>query len=189
MLFFKILFFMVIFINPLSLSFVSAESVTTTETPTTANEPDPNTSKKVATATSSECDMPVPNGKISDHFKYILHPLTGKKALLDRITIPAPKGTPAVAVLDGVIRQNKTIKTNKRGYFVEIQHDDGTISIYESLEPSCPHSPQANTRVKKGQPIGCVGNTGNVLTSMLVFKMQNNKKEPLDPEQRCQFKK
>lgn len=71
------------------------------------------------------------------------------------VDIFAPAGTPVLAVEDGVVRQG----SNELGGLVAVlQADDGTRYYYAHLLAYVGESPR---RVKAGDPIGQVGNSGN----------------------------
>lgn len=80
--------------------------------------------------------------------------------------IAAPKGTPVLAVADGVIYQNNN--HNYGGYNVVIRHDDGSYSYYGHLLSRSGLA--TGTRVYAGQEIGKVGKSGSASGYHLHFE-------------------
>lgn len=69
--------------------------------------------------------------------------------------IGAPKNTPFVAIDDGVVVQSETLGNG--AVTIQIRHADGYYSVYHH---NTTNYVKKGDRVKKGQVIGTVGNTG-----------------------------
>jgi murein DD-endopeptidase MepM/ murein hydrolase activator NlpD len=94
----------------------------------------------------------------------------------DGINIAAAKGTPVGAAADGVV----VYSGNEIGVFgglVLVDHGDGWITAYGHLGQL---SVVRGNRIKKGQAIGSVGDTGYVTQPQLHFEIRKDRK-PLDP--------
>lgn len=94
----------------------------------------------------------------------------------DGIDISAPAGTPIVAADDGeVVHSSNTI----RGYgnMIIIKHQDGFYTIYAH---NAENLVKVGDRVKKGDTIARVGNTGNASGYHLHFEIRNNRR-PRNP--------
>ena len=99
------------------------------------------------------------------------------------VDIVASPGQMVLSVLDGtVINAGWTVKT---GYTVQIQHPGNIITAYKHLNNVLLDEGQ---RVKAGQPIATVGNTGELSTGPhLHFELWYNG-QSLNPEEYISFK-
>lgn len=100
---------------------------------------------------------PVPNyeSAVSSSYGWRIHPISGESKFHTGTDIPAPTGTPVIAVADGVV----TIAGSMGGYgnTVMIDHGKGIVTLYghnSSLDVV------AGQTVKTGQVIAKVGSTG-----------------------------
>ncbi|MDR2178892.1 MAG: peptidoglycan DD-metalloendopeptidase family protein [Synergistaceae bacterium] len=115
------------------------------------------------------------SGKISSRFGR-----RGKRHFHAGIDIPMPKGTPIAAALDGVVLEVSTTKTRKyRGYgnAVLIDHGNGIATLYAHCQRV---GVKVGQRVKQGDIVGSVGNTGRTTTHHIHFEVRKNGK-PVDP--------
>lgn len=85
------------------------------------------------------------------------------------IDIPAPIGTPIVAIDSGKVISAG--KANGYGQWVRIQHSDGTVSIYGHISSYCV---KVGDRVKSGQTIATVGNAGQSTGPHLHLQVEKN---------------
>lgn len=90
----------------------------------------------------------------------------------DGINIKAPRGTPILATENGVVAY---VGNELRGFgnLVLIKHDDGWISAYAHTEKL---AVSKGDRVRRGQKIATVGNTGGVGEPQLHFELRKNKR-------------
>lgn len=89
---------------------------------------------------------------------------------------PAMEGTPVFAKGDGVV-SNESISSDY-GNAVLITHNDGYQTLYAHLK-SKDVSP--GDMVRKDQPIGKVGKTGNATGPHLHYEVRSGKNHPVDP--------
>ena len=97
----------------------------------------------------------------------------------DGIDIAAQAGTAVCAAADGTVYT--TYSDSSMGTTVVIRHADGYVTVYSSLDEEI--LVQAGDSVTMGQPIGCVGNTALLETSIgehLHFSVTCDG-EPVDP--------
>ncbi|MDR3290112.1 MAG: M23 family metallopeptidase [Rickettsiales bacterium] len=94
----------------------------------------------------------------------------------DGINISANKGDSFKATDDGVVAY---VGNELRGYgnIILIKHDNNWISAYAHCDSI---SVAKGDKVKKGQTIGRVGQTGNVSSPQLYFSLRNGR-EAIDP--------
>jgi murein DD-endopeptidase MepM/ murein hydrolase activator NlpD len=116
---------------------------------------------------------PVPNYfKVSSHFG------PRNRRHHDGIDIPAPIGTPIVAVDDGVVFYSDN---GIRGYgnMIVVLHGDDIFTVYAHNDRN---TVEKGDRVKKGDLIGHVGNTGRSTGPHLHFeiRVKNKVKNPSD---------
>ncbi|MDR0665519.1 MAG: peptidoglycan DD-metalloendopeptidase family protein [Helicobacteraceae bacterium] len=105
----------------------------------------------------------LPNGRV--------HPLLGVIRPHLGVDFAAPKGTPVVSVADGVVRFRGCQKECDSGYgrLVIIEHKNGWESRYAHLNDFA-NSLTPGARVKQGQTIGFVGQSGTATGSHLHFE-------------------
>ncbi len=113
---------------------------------------------------------PVPNvNAISSPFGWRIHPIWGTRKLHTGIDIPAPFGTPIIAVADGVV-----IEAGWKGGYgncVMIDHGSGVITLYAHNQKLLVHAGQ---KVRAGTQISEMGSTGDSTGSHLHFEVRHN---------------
>ncbi len=90
----------------------------------------------------------------------------GKKH--EGIDIPAPIGTPVVAVKDGIVKYSDD-RISGYGNMIVLEHAGQVFSVYAHLDDSLV---TAGTRVKRGQLIARSGNTGRSTGPHLHFEIR-----------------
>mgnify|MGYP001159362574 FL=1 len=83
-------------------------------------------------------------------------PFTGETAFHDGIDLPAPVGTPVLAIRDGFVTA-ASLNYGGYGHYVRIDHQNGVDSFYGHLSVI---GVEAGQFVYTGQIIGAVGSTG-----------------------------
>jgi murein DD-endopeptidase MepM/ murein hydrolase activator NlpD len=96
--------------------------------------------------------------------------------------IMADKGTPLVAVADGVMKRVQRTETGLGGIYVWLQRADGTEYYYAHMA-SIATGIEPGTRVSAGQVIGTVGNTGDARYGAhhLHFEIRTGGTTPINP--------
>ncbi len=94
-------------------------------------------------------------GYISSYYGYRRDPFTGKRAFHSGIDIVARYGAPVRATADGVVY--RVGYSRGLGRYVKIRHKHGFLTVYGHLRK---YVVKRGERVKKGEIIGYVGNTG-----------------------------
>lgn len=118
------------------------------------------------------------NAVISSPYGARTDPVTGEPgAFHDGIDIPAPRGTPVVAIQNGKVIQ---ISRSSSGYgnLVRLQHDGGMQSFYGHLSEI---DVRRGQQVLQGEVIGWVGSTGKSTGPHLHLGMSQNG-QSIDPE-------
>ncbi|MDU7693121.1 MAG: peptidoglycan DD-metalloendopeptidase family protein [Helicobacter sp.] len=121
-------------------------------------------------------EMPLKKYRITSRFSHgRFHPILKKVRPHYGVDLAAPLGTPIRASASGRVIFSGT----KGGYgkVIEIIHSDGLKTLYAHLNR---RDVSAKTRVKKGQIIGRLGNTGVSTGPHLHFGVYKNNR-PLDP--------
>lgn len=120
----------------------------------------------------SSGSWPVPGySRVSSPYGYRQHPVLNVQKMHTGIDIPAPKGTPAVAIDSGTV-----IFSGNQGSYgktVMIQHDDGKVTLYAHNSELVVSVGQ---RVEKGQVVTKIGSTGRSTGNHLHFEVRINGK-------------
>ncbi len=103
--------------------------------------------------------------------KFRKNPIIKKKVVHGGIDIKASIGTPVIATADGII--NKASLENAWGNLIIITHANGYETWYAHLND---FNVIKNQKVKKGDIIGFVGNTGRSLGPHLHYEVKQNGK-------------
>ncbi|NVM21965.1 MAG: M23 family metallopeptidase [Desulfobacterales bacterium] len=108
-------------------------------------------------------------GWVSSQFGYRISPFTGLKAFHRGLDIATRESMPIIAPADGMIK----FVGRKRGLgnFVVIDHGHGVVTRYGHLKKWLV---KAGTRVKRGDKIGLVGNTGRSTAPHLHYEVHLN---------------
>lgn len=121
---------------------------------------------------------PVANARISSYFtKRRFHPVLKKWKAHLGVDYAARPGTPVLAARSG--RVSHASYLGSYGNLIKISHDDGYETRYAHLK-SYKRGIKRGTRVKKGQVIGYVGNTGRSTGPHLHFELRKHN-QAMDP--------
>ncbi|MDD9330142.1 MAG: M23 family metallopeptidase, partial [Bartonella sp.] len=100
---------------------------------------------------------PTPNGIFGSPFGPRKHPILGYVRMHTGVDWIAPKGSPIIAVGDGVV--TKVGVVSGYGNHTEIKHANGYVSSYSHQNNYAPNI-KPGVKIKQGQIIGYVGSTG-----------------------------
>lgn len=108
-----------------------------------------------------------------------IHPIHKVKKLHKGIDFTAPEGTPIQATGDGEVINISRKKRSGYGYSVTIDHGYGYETLYAHMKDIMVKKGQ---KVKKGQQIGTVGNTGLSTAPHCHYEVRKNGKSvnPID---------
>ncbi|MGE5155858.1 MAG: M23 family metallopeptidase [Bdellovibrio bacteriovorus] len=122
--------------------------------------------EKDLTAQSVPSGWPVRTGYITSNYGMRVHPTKRRRIFHQGIDFAAPRGTPIVAVADGVV-----VFTGKRsgyGNLVDIRHVNGLVTRYAHNQTNLV---QEGQRVRQGQKIATVGSTGTATGPHVHFEV------------------
>jgi murein DD-endopeptidase MepM/ murein hydrolase activator NlpD len=111
------------------------------------------------------------NGWPSSGVGWRLDPFTGKQTFHSGLDIAAAYGNPVVAPADGYVIQ--ITKDNYYGNSIQINHGGGITTLYGHLSMI---EVKPGQKVKRGEEIGKVGNTGRSLGAHLHYEIRDNGK-------------
>lgn len=94
-------------------------------------------------------------GWVTSTFGYRISPFSGLKQMHEGMDIANAAGTPVFAPADGIV--SKADRENGLGKAIYINHGYGIITKYGHLSEIYVH---VGKRVKRGEKIGAIGNTG-----------------------------
>lgn len=116
---------------------------------------------------------PLQYGRITSSFNLNrLHPVTGVMKAHFGTDYAAPEDTPILSVADGVIEKYET-KMETNGNYAKIRHDNTYESQYLHMSAFV-EGLKVGTRVKQGQIIGFVGQTGLATGPHVCFRFWKN---------------
>jgi murein DD-endopeptidase MepM/ murein hydrolase activator NlpD len=115
-------------------------------------------------------DSPVKNSKITSHFNlHRFHPILHYTRPHYGTDYAAPKGTPIIAVADGIVEEVKYSSSN--GNYVKIAHKNTYETTYLHMSRFA-KGIEAGTAVKQRQVIGYVGSTGLATGPHVCFRFK-----------------
>lgn len=129
---------------------------------------------KEATGKAMELAWPV-HGKVTSYFGWRPNVDSPGMSLHRGIDIDAPKGTQVVSSMDGIVTDVRD--SPSYGLVVEIEHGKGLSTVYAHLGSVIVKKDQ---KVKRGEVIGTVGETGDALVPHLHFEVRKDGLE-IDP--------
>jgi murein DD-endopeptidase MepM/ murein hydrolase activator NlpD len=116
-------------------------------------------------------------GVMAAKFGPVVDPATGKKKMNFGVNWSAPLGTPVVAAFAGQVAAAG--RAGKLGNYIKLTHTDGMSTGYAYLQRFARDATIGN-KVRAGQVIGYVGQSGEAREPMLHFEMYQGT-EPVDP--------
>lgn len=114
--------------------------------------------------------------RITSPFGNRIYPLTGKLLRHEGIDISGDHGTKILATADGIVRE-VWIWHNIYGKMVKIEHANGFVTMYSHLSSTWVRE---GFKVKQGQTIGIMGNTGRSAGRHLHYQIEKDG-IPVDP--------
>jgi len=105
--------------------------------------------------------------RLASGFGIRLHPILKVRKMHTGIDFTAPKGTAIYATGDGVVK-NVTTEFSGYGKFIEIDHGYGFVTRYAHLNE---FNVKVGQKVKRGDKIGAVGNTGSSTAPHLHYEV------------------
>ena len=122
--------------------------------------------------------FPVKGKGLANIISYFGDPREGGKRKHEGVDIAAPRGTPILAVADGTI--DKVKEGGSGGKQIWLVLENGWKIYYAHLHTQLV---KAGQKVKTGDLIGTVGNTGNAINAgpHLHFCLYPTEKKPLNP--------
>ena len=111
--------------------------------------------------------------RIASGYGYRIHPIYKTRKLHTGMDFTAPQGTPIYATGDGKIEK---VKRSRRGYgnHIIIDHGFGYQTLYAHMKKYIVNRGQ---KVKRGEIIGYVGNTGTSVAPHLHYEVIRNKRK------------
>jgi murein DD-endopeptidase MepM/ murein hydrolase activator NlpD len=109
---------------------------------------------------------PVKGGYLSSRFGRRMNPFTGRIARHVGVDYRARTGTPVMSTADGVVTMSK--KKGSFGLVIEVNHGNGFKTRYAHLSKILV---KRGKRVKRGEIIGLVGNSGRSTGSHLHYEV------------------
>jgi murein DD-endopeptidase MepM/ murein hydrolase activator NlpD len=105
-------------------------------------------------------------------YGYRTDPFTKKRRFHYGMDFSARKGTPIYATGNGVVKRADN-RSSGYGKHIRIDHDFGYVSLYAHLSK---YNVRRGQRVKRGDIIGYVGNTGRSVGPHLHYEIFKDKK-------------
>lgn len=112
--------------------------------------------------------------RMASGYGYRIHPIYKVRKLHTGMDFSAPIGTPIYATGDGVVSNNEKIGGSGYGNYVVINHGYGYQTLYGHMSKITVRKGQ---KVKRGEVIGYVGNTGTSTAPHLHYEVVRNGKK------------
>jgi murein DD-endopeptidase MepM/ murein hydrolase activator NlpD len=109
--------------------------------------------------------------RIASGFGYRFHPIHKIKKLHTGMDFTAPTGTPIYATGDGVVNNDPRKRSTGYGNYVMLDHGYGYETLYGHMSKV---NVRAGQKVKRGEIIGFVGNTGFSTAPHLHYEVIKN---------------
>ncbi|MBK1664916.1 peptidase M23, partial [Rhodospirillum rubrum] len=122
---------------------------------------------------------PLPGARITSTWGWRIHPVLNRPQFHKGVDFGAPTGTPVLAAADGWV-----ISTGYQGNYgklVTVRHNDHVTTAYAHLDGYA-KAARPGSRVKKGQTIGYVGETGLATGPHLYYEVFVDGRQ-VDPRQ------
>lgn len=116
---------------------------------------------------------PLNGARLSSHYGQRKHPLLGYTRMHKGIDFSAPTGTPIMAAGNATVKRADWY--GSYGNAVVLQHDDGYETLYAHLKGFASNI-KPGVKVKQGQVIGFLGNTGLSQARHLHYEVYRNGK-------------
>lgn len=126
---------------------------------------------------------PIDGARLSSGFGNRKHPIKGYTKMHKGVDFAAPKGTPIMAAGDGVVERCSHF--GGYGNYICIRHNGNTKTAYAHLSR---YAVKKGSKVRQGQVIGHVGNTGLATGHHLHFELIQNGKH-VNPQKMTQLPK
>jgi len=114
---------------------------------------------------------PVDGARLSSGFGMRTHPVLGYKKAHKGVDFAAPIGTPVYAAGDGVVQRAN--RFSSYGNYMKIKHNETYSTAYAHLNGFA-KGVRPGTRVKQGQVVAYVGNTGRSTGPHLHYEVHKN---------------
>lgn len=126
----------------------------------------------LATSNVIAFGLPIESSRfqVSSPFGMRIHPISKKRIMHNAIDLKAEKGTPVVAVEDGIVMEVE-YHPKGRGRYILIQHANGFASLSAQLSE---FKTELGATIKKGDIIGLVGSSGMSTGPHLHFELQKD---------------
>jgi murein DD-endopeptidase MepM/ murein hydrolase activator NlpD len=119
--------------------------------------------------------IPLNTGRMTDAFGYRRDPFTHQIRFHYGVDFSSPTGTPVYSTADGTV--TKAHRVPGFGKVVEVDHGYGYTTVYGHMDE---YIVRRGQRLKRGDQIGSVGNTGRSTASHLHYEVRV-KGRPVDP--------
>lgn len=109
---------------------------------------------------------------LASGFGMRVHPILKVRKMHTGVDFTAPKGTPIYATGDGIVKEVKTV-FGGYGKYIEIDHGFGFVTRYAHMND---FKVKKGQKVKRGDIIGTVGNTGSSTAPHIHYEVMKDGK-------------
>lgn len=112
--------------------------------------------------------------RVASGYGYRLDPFNKTRTMHSGLDFSAPRGTPVYVTGDGIVKKTQVVDRGSYGKYIDVDHGFGYVTRYGHLYSI---NVKKGQRIKRGELIGQVGNTGRSTAPHLHYEVHKDGKK------------